>query len=318
MRFKKIPAFHRFFLLLLLSVALMFVDHHRMVFADARTAASTLTLPFQFLLNLPANVRAWFAAHYPDDTLRRQYEELQERQFVLESQLQRYASLRSENERLRELLHAPRKTGERALFAEIIEIGLDAFTQRVGINRGSESGIRPGQPVVTAAGVLGQVSEVGVRHSVVTLITHPHHSIPAEIRRNGLRTIVQGLGVANRVTVPFLPGPADIRSGDILITSGVGGRFPPGYKVARVREVIKDANRHFLSVHADAFADIHTSGKVLLLQSTEGGEFATHDGGGRADSGDGDNGDSGNFNEHAENDAPPVRTPRPGREHAAN
>lgn len=264
MRFKKLTLPHRFFLLLLLSVALMFSSHYHLL-ARARVMSSALTLPFQYMINLPAGMRGWVAANYPDDSLYRKYDELLAKQLLLEARLQRYDNLRAENERLKELLRAPRRSGDHALSAEIIEIGLEPFTQRIAINRGAEAGIRQGQPVINAAGVLGQVSEVGIRHSVVTLITHPNHSIPAQIRRSGLRTIVQG--AADHVVVPFLPGLADIRNGDVLITSGIGGRFPPGYKVARVREVINDANSPFLTVHADAFADIRSSGKVLLLHT---------------------------------------------------
>ena len=278
MRPKKSSLFRRFFFLLILSVALMLMSHNKNhLFAQARSAASAAALPFQFVMNLPQNTRAWIDAHYPDDTLHQKYDELLAKQLVLEARLQRYENLRAENERLRELLAAPLQEGQQALFAEIIEIGLEPFTQRVAINRGVEAGIRPGLPVINAAGVLGQVSEVGMRHSVVTLITHPNHSIPVQIRRNGLRTIVQGRGAANQVTLPFLPGQADIRSDDILLTSGIGGRFPPGYKVAQVREVINDANNPFLTVHADAFADIRLSSKVLLLYTPPETESAQSD-----------------------------------------
>ncbi|MGR3984060.1 MAG: rod shape-determining protein MreC [Gammaproteobacteria bacterium] len=264
MRFKKFKLLHRFFLLLLLSVALMFASHYHL-FARARVMSSMLTLPFQYMINLPAGTRAWVEANYPDDSLYRKYDQLKEENLELKVELQSYENLRAENERLKELLRAPRRRGDHALSAEIIEIGLEPFTQRIAINRGSEAGIRAGQPVINAAGVLGQVSEVGIRHSVVTLITHPNHSLPAQIRRSGLRTIVQGAG--DYVNVPFLPGLADIRNGDILVTSGIGGRFPPGYKVARVREVINDANSPFLTVHADAFADTKSRDKVLLLHT---------------------------------------------------
>ena len=262
MRLKKLRLLQRFFPLLLLSVAMMFASHHNLL-PQARTAASTVALPFQYLMNMPGGIASWVGAHYPDDSLYQQYDDLLIKQLQLEARLQRYDNLRAENERLKELLRAPRRRVDHALSAEIIEIGLEPFTQRIAINRGAESGIRMGQPVINADGVLGQISEVGVRHSVVTLITHPNHSIPAQIRRSGLRTIVQG--AVNQVLVPFLPGLADIRQGDVLVTSGVGGRFPSGYKVARVREVINDTNSPFLTVHADVFADIQSSGKVLLL-----------------------------------------------------
>ena len=262
MRLKNLRLLQRFFPLLLLSVAMMFASHHNLL-PQARTAASAVALPFQYLMHMPGGIAAWVRAHYPDDSLYQKYDDLLIKQLQLEARLQRYESLRAENERLNELLRAPRRRIDHAQSAAIIEIGLEPFTQRNAINRGSESGIYMGQPVINAAGVLGQVSDVGVRHSVVTLITHPKHSIPVQIRRNGLRTIVQG--AVQHLLVPFLPGLADIREGDVLVTSGVGGRFPSGYKVARVREVINDINSPFLTVYADPYADIRSGGKVLLL-----------------------------------------------------
>ena len=113
--------------------------------------------------------------------------------------------------------------------------------------------------------MLGQVSGLGLNRSVVTLITDPSHALPVQIQRNGLRAMVAGNGKLNRVSVPFLSAQADIQQGDILVTSGLGGGFPDGYKVARVQEIIADADATFLEIDAATFADMQLTKEVLLL-----------------------------------------------------
>ena len=264
-----ITPLYRFLFLLVFSVALMIVDHRSPLLASARAAGSVVNLPFQAVLNLPAGVRAWVDAHYRDGSLQRKYEALLAKQAALEVRLQRYDALAAENRRLFQLLSASRKSDQGVLLAEIVELGLEPFTHRVGLNRGVESGVYLGQAAVTPDGVLGQVSGLGVKHSVVTLLTDPSHALPVQIQRNGLRTIVQGRGEAERVSVPFLSAQADIRKDDILVTSGLGGGFPAGYKVARVSEIITDSHAEFLSVNARPFAHIGFVKEVLLLSKPE-------------------------------------------------
>ncbi|MGI9309966.1 MAG: rod shape-determining protein MreC [bacterium] len=258
-------AYH-FVFLLILSVGLMIVDHRSELLAPVRATATAITLPAQWLLQAPAMAHDWISARRGRAELRRAYETLARKQLMLEAKLQRYDALQAENQRLSNLLSASRKFEQQALLAEIIEIGLQRFTHRVALNRGVEAGVHLGQPVITSAGVLGQVSALGVNHSVVTLLSHPNHSLPVQIQRNGLRAMVQGLGgVGDIVNVPFLPGQTDIRSGDVLVTSGLGGRFPAGYKVAQVREIAGDPNETFLRITAIPFADARAAREVLLL-----------------------------------------------------
>ena len=265
MGFNQITALYRFLFLLVFSVALMIIDHRSQLFAPVRTLSSVINLPFHWLIELPATTRELIDVYYPDDSLYRKYAALMENQLALEARLQRYDALAAENTRLAELLSMSRTSGEQVLLAEIVEIGLEPFTHRVALNRGVEAGVYLGQPAITPDGVLGQVSGVGVNRSVVTLITDPSHAIPVQIQRNGLHTIVRGLGDSNRVGVPFLSARADIRSDDILVTSGMGGGFPPGYKVAQIVEIITDANDTFLSVTATTFAGIDQVREALLI-----------------------------------------------------
>ena len=265
MNLKQVTPFYRFLFLLMLSIGLMILDHRTDLFRHARLAASVMTVPFQTLALLP--VRAWqqLQRYYPDDSLHRQYTELRRKQLVLESRLQRHEALLAENERLSKLLAVAKTAQHKTLLANIINVGVESFAHRIVIDKGREAGVYPGQPAITPDGVIGQVSQANLKHSVITLITNRDHGIPIQVQRNGLYTIAQGLGTGAQVTVLSLPGQTDIRLGDMLVTSGMGGRFPLGYTVARVTEIIKDANEAFLRVEATATARIRTVKEVLLL-----------------------------------------------------
>lgn len=259
---------YRFLFLAVFSLALMLVDHNSRLFAGARALASTVNLPFHALVGLPGGARDWWAAREKDEDLYRKYTALLAKQAVLEARLQRFDALQAENLRLSELLAAPRRPGERVKLAEVVNLGLAPFSHRVGLNRGIEAGVHLGQAVILPAGVLGQVSAAGVGRSVVTLITDPGHAIPVQIQRNGLRAIARGLGAVGQVgqvELPFLSAQTDIRTGDILVTSGRGRGFPAGYKVAQVTEIITDNTAEFLRVRATPFADIRFAEHVLLL-----------------------------------------------------
>jgi len=256
---------YRLLFLAVLSTALMLVDHNSRLLAGARAFGSALNLPFHGLINLPAAARDWRIARAKDDALASKYAALVAKQAVLEARLQRLESLEAENRRLSELLAAPRRPGERVQLAELVELGLTPFNHRVGLNRGVEAGVHLGQAVIVPAGVLGQVSSAGLRRSVVTLLTDPGHAIPVQIQRNGLRAIARGLGVFGQLEVPFLSAQTDLRAGDVLVTSGLGGGFPAGYRVAQVSEITADNTAEFLRVRATPFADIRFAEHVLLL-----------------------------------------------------
>jgi rod shape-determining protein MreC len=260
---------YRFLFLAILSLGLILVDHRSDTLRPFRSVASVLTIPFHGLVNLPGNVVTRIRSYYPDDSVYRELEVLREKQLRLESHLQRYDALVAENDRLSRLLAAARRSDDQVILASIINAGLDPFSHRIIINRGTESGVFAGQPVIAPDGVIGQVSEVDLNQSVVTLVTDRSHGIPVQVQRNGLRTIVQGQGETNQVGVPHLQRLADIRKGDILVTSGMGGRFPAGYKVAEVVEIITDANEAFLSINAVTTARIDFVKQVLLVWDSD-------------------------------------------------
>ena len=174
------------------------------------------------------------------------------------------------------LLSASRRSGDEVLLTEIVEIGLEPISHKIVINQGIEAGIYVGQPAIASNGVVGQISELGYRRGLITLITDPSHALPVQVQRNGLRTIARGAGDSDKLTLPFLDRQADIQQGDILVTSGIGGRFPAGYGVGEVTEIIKDANEAFLRITAVTAANINFSNEILLLWNDNRSESPRH------------------------------------------
>ena len=265
MAFNRASPLFRFSLLIVLSMGLMIVDHKSTLLQTVRPFTSSLNITFELIAQAPRRAVMALDRYYPDDQLHQELVALQNKQVILESKLQRYEALVAENERLSALLSIFKRAEEQVLLTQIIDVGLEPFSHKVVVNSGLESGVYLGQVAVTPKGILGQVSEVGFRRSVITLITNSSHGLPVQIQRNGLRTIVQGSGISDTITAPFLTRRADVQIGDQLVTSGTGGRFPVGYRVGEVFEIVNDANEAFLSVHAETIAKIDYTNEVLLL-----------------------------------------------------
>jgi len=250
----------------LLSTVMMTLDHRYQHLETFKQALGVLVYPIQFLVNLPWRTAEWVAEGV---TTRQQLQEenanLRAEQLLLKGQLQKLAALQAENMRLRQLLDSSKKIGERVLIAEIMAVDMDPFSQKIVINKGSRHGIAPGQPLMDAQGIVGQVVSVNPLTSTAMIITDPSHAIPVTINRNGLRAIAYGTGTANRLDVPNLPNNADVKVGDLFVTSGLGGRFPSGYPVARV--VLADLNpsRPFARVIAEPTADLERAREVLVV-----------------------------------------------------
>ena len=124
-----------------------------------------------------------------------------------------------------------------------------------------------GQPVLDARGLMGQVVELMPYTSRVLLLTDTTHSIPVQVNRNGLRAIASGTGNPERLELRHVADTADIKEGDLLVSSGLGQRFPAGYPVATVKEVIHDSGQPFAIVRAVPTAALNRSRYLLLVFS---------------------------------------------------
>jgi rod shape-determining protein MreC len=184
---------------------------------------------------------------------------------MLKAQMQKYVSLEIENMRLRRLLEASERLGERILAAELISVDLDPFSHRVVVNKGSRHGIFVGQPLLDADGVYGQVVHVGPLSSTVMLITDPAHALPVQVSRTGLRAIAAGTGAMDRLDLLHIPNNADVAEGDLLISSGLGGVFPAGYPVGIVQSIKIDTTQPYAAVVATPMAELDKSREVMIV-----------------------------------------------------
>ncbi|MDX1380657.1 MAG: rod shape-determining protein MreC, partial [Xanthomonadales bacterium] len=250
----------------LLSIALMAMDQRGHYVPRVRAAAvhfiepvyHAIEWPFRTARTLGNRMRSQASLRGENAVLR---DELQRRR----AELQRLEALSEENERLRALLGAGVGHGYDYRFAELVQVDLDPFSHHVMIDRGEAHGVVPGQAVIDGNGVMGQVDRVGPHFAGVRLISDPNHALPVQVNRTGLRTVAYGTGDTNRLVLPNVPPQADVRVDDLLITSGLGTRFPYGYPVARVVEVNRDPGETFATVMAEPLALLDRGREVLLV-----------------------------------------------------
>lgn len=249
-----------------LSIGLIIADHRYHALSMARAVLRVMTYPLQFAAHAPVAAGRWVGELFSArNDLQQKNQLLIQQNLVLKARQQQFEALETENMRLRDLLGSSLKIGERVLIAELLAVDLDPYRQQVQINKGTSSGVYVGQPVLDADAVMGQVVEASPLTATVILITDASHSLPVQVNRNGMRSIAEGTGLVNRLELAFLPYDADIRVGDLLVTSGLGGGFPPGYPVGRVTEVKIESGKPFATVVAAPIARLDRSREMLLV-----------------------------------------------------
>lgn len=257
----------RFALYAILAITLMFLDKRGGWMEQVRYGLQAATYPLQLAVSSPSTAWSWMReSARTRDALRVENDELRTRVRNLELRTMRYEALAKENAQLRGLRDAIPPVAEKWLVAEIVHVDLDSSRPRVLINRGTNNGVHPGQAVLSDQGIIGQTTHVGPWSAEVILLTDSEHAIPVQIERTGVRTIAVGDGnKAGELGLPFLPGNADVKDGDMLVTSGLGGVFPQGYPVARITEVRRDAVQPLASVRAVPLARINRDREVMLV-----------------------------------------------------
>ena len=259
------PGF-RFFLYALLSMVLMFLDERSHWLESARYVLQATAYPLQLAVSSPSAAWSWLQETFETrDELRKENNRLRAQQRDIEIRSMRFEALQQENAELRGLKSALPPVAERWEVAEVINVELNSLRQRVLLNRGRSNGVFKGQAVMDEKGLLGQTLHVGPWSAEVILITDPEHAVPVQIERSGLRTIAVGAGDTASLALPYLPANADVRSGDLLVTSGLGGVFPAGYPVARVAEVHHDAVQPLAQVRATPLANIDLDREAMLV-----------------------------------------------------
>ncbi|MDT8320276.1 MAG: rod shape-determining protein MreC [Xanthomonadales bacterium] len=259
----------------LLAVVLMAMDQRGHYVPRARVMAGHLIEPVYHVVDWPVTaLRNLFGQLQSRRSLRHENARLKKRLLAQQGDLQRLDTLQQENRRLRALFTGAQTQPFDYQYAELLRVDLDPFSHKVMVDRGSVHGVEIGQAVIDGTGVMGQVEEVHSHYSTIRLISDPNHALPVQINRTGLRTVAFGLGETGSLSLPSMPHQADVREGDLVVTSGLGERFPGGYPVARVTSVERPHGGTFARVWARPLATLGRGREVLLIRSPEAGEAA--------------------------------------------
>jgi rod shape-determining protein MreC len=251
---------------LALAIVLMVADHRFGYLENIRWATSIAIEPMYRVAALPSQLARKAGLAVTDrEQLTEQNAELSRQLMLAEARLKRLTAVREQNQRLQELLDVQRSLGIGVQLAKIIDVDTDPFRHRLLLNVGVNQGVSVGQAVLDAQGIMGQIVETLPNTSTVMLITDPAHALPVTVERTGLRTIARGSGALDTLELPNIPVSADVKVGDKLITSGLGGHFPAGFPVGAIRSISNDVTGMFAAAAATPSAALDRSGEVLLL-----------------------------------------------------
>lgn len=253
----------------LLAILLMFVDSRfKSVTAPVRYQLNGLLAPVYEVMSWPGHFTEWLVSStMSDEAVREENKYLKSQLLVLSGRLQKFSELAAENARLRGLIDSTVVVDGRVLIGEIVGVDPDPLRHIVMVNKGEPDGVVIGQTVLDARGIMGQVVEVGPQMSRVMLIADREHALPVRVARNGVRAILAGSGDLDRLVLQYVPESADVKVGDLLLSSGLGLRFPAGYPVGAVARVNKTGSSEFAEIEVKPVAELDRSRHVLLLFS---------------------------------------------------
>lgn len=257
----------RFTVYSILSIVLMYYDLHGHLVQRLRYAMQAAVYPVQLAVSSPSVAWHWMTQSLQTRaTLQAQNDQLRGELRELELRTMRQEALEQENAQLRELRASLPPLIKQWQLAQIIDVDTDPLRQRVVIDKGSRAGVQLHQAVVDGHGILGQVDRLGPWSAEVILVTDPEHAVPVQVTRNSLRTIAIGGGNDGELVLPYLASNADIKRGDLLVSSGLGGVFPAGFPVGRVIGVRRESSQLPAQVRAQPVADVERDREVILLQ----------------------------------------------------
>ena len=260
----------RFILFGCLCIALMLMDSRYKQLEKARSAASTMIYPLRVAANMPYQISNWLTDSFRTrKNLRQENSQLRTTQQYSQFELQRLQQLEAENHRLRVLLESAQAQELNLQMAEIMRVSLDPGRHHIILNQGAQLGINKGQVVIDAEGLMGQIIRTDLLQSEAVLITDSNHVTPIEVNRNGLRNIAYGNGDDKLLHLPYFAQNSDIEEGDLLVTSGLGGRFPVGIPVAEIVKIKRDPSKTFLEVYAEPIAALDQSRLVAVVKNDD-------------------------------------------------
>lgn len=242
------------------------MDHQFNYFTRTRATLSFVVAPMQYLVDRPVEFIRWVQTSFTTQQgLLVENAQLRARQLLLYAKLQKVLALESENQQLRALLRSSENIHNKVTVAQLLAVDLAPYTQQIIIDKGEKDGVYVGQPVLDAYGVMGQVISVGPMNSRVLLITDPRSAIPVQNNRNGNRAIATGLGFDGVLELINVPITTDFRKGDYMVTSGLGGNYPPGYPVGIINNVKLSPGDRFVNLSVKPTAHVNQSRQVLLV-----------------------------------------------------
>ena len=248
------------------SLALIVADSRYASFNEVKVYLNSLVSPLQYMANSPRILLDSASTQLMSrQALLAHSQRMEQELFLLRDDLLRLRHLEQENQRLRDLLGSPVRYDTRRMVAEIMAVDSDPFSHQVVIDKGSLQGVFEGQPVLNEQGVVGQVISVGKTTSRVLLITDISHGIPVRVARNDIRAIASGSGQLDSLRLHNITRNTDIREGDVLLSSGLAGRFPEGYPVGRVSRVGYEEGQPFADIRVQPFAALDRVRYLLLL-----------------------------------------------------
>lgn len=261
----------RLVLALACSFLLIFIDHRLQAMKPVRLFLNSLVAPVQYLAILPeqllddASESLKTTSQLSDENKR-----LKRAILELQGEQQQLRFLQNENKRLRDLLGSDARDSVRRMVAEVIAVASEPFSQQLVINKGTLSGVYEGQPVLDSHGIIGQVQDVGGNTARVLLLSDQSHAISLRSERNDIRVLAQGTGDIGRLELMFIPHSTELKEGDLLMSSGLGGVFPEGYPVATIRQIVRDESLPFAQVKVDPVSALDRVRNVLLLWPSDG------------------------------------------------
>jgi rod shape-determining protein MreC len=184
------------------------------------------------------------------------------------AQLNLLQVLQAENTQLHNLLDVAQRVNYPMQMAEIAYVERDIFKRKLFVRKGAKANVHAGQVVMDDIGIVGQVTRVYPWLSEVTLITDKDHAVPVQILRNGIRAVVFGSGDINELALRYMPISSDIQPGDVLVTSGIDGTYPPGLPVAKVIKIERDPAYPFARIVCMPIAGVDRHRYLLIVSGS--------------------------------------------------
>ena len=268
---QSVSASFRLIIFVVLSIVVMSIDHRHQHLKLLRSYISNALYPIQYISNLPIEISRWASESFSTrSTLIKENAALKNNMLRIKASLQKMDSLEKENEHLRGLLGSSSRVKHNVKVAEQVAVNLAPFKQEILVDKGSSDQVYIGQPVIDADGVMGQIVHTSAKTATVLLISDPSHALPVKVIRNGLLSVIAGLGKADSLELLYIPLNADIKVDDMLVTSGFGGKFPADYPVAKITHIEHQPGKAFAQVYASPVAKLDRSREILLVWRQDG------------------------------------------------